>query len=89
MNDRVDQSDWERQRESLEWPDGYGGELEGLHLGGIVDKTWKERYIAHLVKAGVEQGFAEATYEAGIPHDQTCDPEEAADIEMSYWGNDD
>ncbi|HYU99910.1 MAG TPA: hypothetical protein VE977_13865 [Pyrinomonadaceae bacterium] len=51
--------------------------------------TWKERYINHIIKvAHIEQAFAEATYEAGIPHDQTEDPEDAADIEMSYWDND-
>ena len=46
---------------------------------------WKERYIAHLVKAGVSQNFAVETYEAGVPHDLAEDPEDAANIEMSYW----
>jgi hypothetical protein len=51
--------------------------------------SWKDRYIAHLVaKAGISQEFAEDTYEAGIPHDQAEEPEDAADIEISYWNDD-
>lgn len=35
-NDRVDQSTWERQRESLEWPDPYSGALLSVELGGMM-----------------------------------------------------
>src|SRR5512147_1058689 len=34
---QISQTDWERQRESLEWPSPYGDTLEGLRLGGTMD----------------------------------------------------
>ena len=50
---------------------------------------WKVSYIRQLAKRGIEKGFAEETYEAGIDcHDFTDCPEDAADNELSYWTDD-
>jgi len=32
MADEVDKTDWERQRESLEWPSPYEDNLEGIEI---------------------------------------------------------
>jgi hypothetical protein len=52
-------------------------------------KEWRERYIIRLIKAGMQPDFAAETYEAGEPHDETAEPEDAADNELGYGENDD
>ncbi len=49
---------------------------------------WKACYINQLIKRGVNKEFAEETYSAGRDtHDFSCCPEDAADDELSYWGD--
>jgi len=50
--------------------------------------TWKTKYIRRLVNRGLSKGLALATYEAGYPHDENFDAEDAADNEVSYWTDD-
>jgi len=50
--------------------------------------SWRERYIKQLIKRGLDSDFAVDTYNAGIPHDQEFDPEDAANDELSYWTDD-
>jgi len=55
---------------------------------------WKARYIARLMACGLDKEFATADCEAGIEQWMTedgtidCDPEGAADDELSYMAED-
>ena len=52
-----------------------------------IEKAWKERYINQLIKRGLGKEFAKETYYAGYDdYDFLSDPEDAADEELSYWG---
>lgn len=49
---------------------------------------WRDAYIARLVERGVSEAFAAATFDANAEgHDFDSDPIEAADDELSYWGD--
>lgn len=50
--------------------------------------VWRVTYINRLIMAGLMPEFAAETYEAGIPHDEEVDPEDAADEEMGYQEDD-
>jgi hypothetical protein len=49
---------------------------------------WKCRYIDRLMARGLDREMAEATAVAGQDDfDYEDSPEEAADDELSYWGD--
>lgn len=51
----------------------------------MTPEEFKRRYVARMVERGVDQKFAEETFDAGSDYDFTDDPEDVADDEMSYW----
>lgn len=56
------------------------------------EQAWRRLYIARMVAAGVPEEGATASFEAcGLGpdgYDIEDDPEDCADDEMSYWGDD-
>ena len=48
---------------------------------------WRDRYIKELTTCGLSEFLAIETYDAGCPHDQGSEPEDAACDELSYWGD--
>ena len=53
-----------------------------------MDDIWKTKYIKRLIEKGLNKDFASATYEAGCPHDEDSEAEDAGDDELSYWTDD-
>lgn len=56
------------------------------------EQAWRRVYIARMVKFGVEETHAAASFDAcGFgpdAYDIEDDPEDCADTEMSYWDDD-
>lgn len=58
-------------------------------------EAWHKRYKARLIENGVDEKSAEESLQAGMGsvlegdgYDYDEDPEDSADMEMSYWTDD-
>lgn len=69
---------------------------DGLDGQVLTRAEWERRYAAHLMKVGgvseipaiqMAQGAAQENFDNN--GDEWLDPEDDADVEMSYWENDD
>ena len=49
---------------------------------------YRERYIAYMVKLGIDEKLAADDYDNGDQPDWGMEPEESASESMSYWEND-
>jgi hypothetical protein len=68
-------------------PSVIGTDLPPMPTLADAHAAWRELFAARLVQLGVDPESAKACADAGDV-DLDCDPEHAADDEVSYWDAD-